>query len=164
MYWLCDIVLMMFSISSSTRYGSAAMASRSRSRFFASRTTFGGSRSSHVRLYMFANVGPDAYLGLLLMPCGALASLASLMSYDSSIAETNQLGQYSGLCEVFNVICGAGIRAFIAVLLGRYCLDTGKFKQVSCISQNSLKRNKSRGHCHIQDQTRNMTFAMLREC
>ncbi|KAJ9662151.1 hypothetical protein H2198_001502 [Neophaeococcomyces mojaviensis] len=48
----------------------------------------------------------------------------------SRIAHQNRLARCLAPCEFYDVICGTGIGAFIAVLLGRYCLDISRCKQV----------------------------------
>ncbi|KAK5327041.1 hypothetical protein LTR70_001783 [Exophiala xenobiotica] len=75
----------------------------------------------------------DGALRVLTLHGDGLQGLSIVSVIDelcSRIAEANGLTQYCRPSELFDVICGTGIGALIAVLLGRYCLDIGKCKEV----------------------------------
>lgn len=75
----------------------------------------------------------DGTLRVLTLHGDGLQGLSIVSVIDelcSRIAETNGLTQYSRPSQLFDVICGTGIGALIAVLLGRYCLEIGKCKEV----------------------------------
>lgn len=75
----------------------------------------------------------DGALRVLTLHGDGLQGLSIVSVIDelcSKITETNGLTQYSRPSELFDVICGTGIGALMAVLLGEYCLDIGKCKEV----------------------------------
>lgn len=74
----------------------------------------------------------DTGLRILTLHGNGLQGLSVITIVDelcSHIAQYNKLDHIPKPCEIFDVICGTGIGAFIAVLLARYQVDIQQCKQ-----------------------------------
>lgn len=76
--------------------------------------------------------------------------------------------QYARPCELFDVICGTGIGAFVAVLLGRYCLDIGKCKQIymdlaEFVEERQSTRRMSHSRVIEEDDVRDFMELLIDE-